>query len=143
MTMKMMPLLLTKMMMNSRRPGVLVAGAAVAVALGFAPASMPFGPAVAHAQQNPTVRRTIEGKVHDANDAPLQGAIVYLKDSRTLAVKSFISTDDGAFHFGQLSQNTDYELYAEFHGKRSKSKNISSFDSKNDFNFTLKIDADK
>jgi hypothetical protein len=97
----------------------------------------------AHAQQRGPVQRTIEGRVRDHNDAPIKGAIVYLKDSRTLAVKSFISDDEGTFHFGQLSQNTDYELYAEFEGKRSKPKNISSFDSKNDFNFTLKIDTGK
>jgi Carboxypeptidase regulatory-like domain len=104
-----------------------------------------IGPGIAavHAQERGPVRRTIEGKVHDSNDAPLKGAVVYLKDSRTLAVKSFISDDDGVFHFGQLSQNTDYELYAEFQGKRSKSKTISSFDNKNDFNFTLKIDTAK
>jgi hypothetical protein len=116
--------------------------------LAFAVAALTaitIGPGVAavHAQQRGPVRRTIEGKVHDRNDAPLKGAVVYLKDSRTLAVKSFISDDDGVFHFGQLSQNTDYELYAEFEGKRSKSKTISSFDNKNDFNFTLKIDTDK
>ena len=97
----------------------------------------------AQAQQRGPVQRTIEGRVQDKNDAPLRGAIVYLKDSRTLAVKSFISNDEGTFHFGQLSQNTDYEVYAEFEGKRSKSKNISSFDSKNDFNFTLKIETSK
>ncbi len=129
--------------MNKARPVALVAGVAFAVALAVAPAPTHLGLAVVHAQQNPAARRTIQGKVHDASDAPLQGAIVYLKDSRSLAVKSFISTDDGDFHFGQLSQNTDYELYAEYHGKRSKSKTISSFDSKNDFNFTLKIDAGK
>jgi hypothetical protein len=117
------------------------AGLGLAVAVG----TLTIGPGIVavHAQERGPVRRTIEGKVHDKNDAPLKGAVVYLKDSRTLAVKSFISDDDGVFHFGQLSQNTDYELYAEFQGKRSKSKNISSFDNKNDFNFTLKIETDK
>ena len=97
----------------------------------------------ARADQHGPVSRTVEGTVHGSNDAPLQGAIVYLKDSKSLAVKSFVSTEDGIFHFGQLSQNTDYEIYAEFGGKRSKSKNISSFDSKNSFSFQLKIDAAK
>jgi Carboxypeptidase regulatory-like domain len=125
--------------MNSKAARAVVAGLALAVgtlAVGRTAAT-------AHAQQRGPVRRTIEGRVHDKNDAPVKGAVVYLKDSRTLAVKSFISDDEGTFHFGQLSQNTDYELYAEFDGKRSKSKSVSSFDNKNDFNFTLKIDVGK
>jgi hypothetical protein len=128
--------------MNSRAAArAAIAGLGLALAMG----TLVDGPAVetAHAQQRGPVRRTIEGRVHDKNDAPLKGAVVYLKDSRTLAVKSFISDDEGTFHFGQLSQNTDYELYAEFEGKRSKSKNVSSFDNKNDFNFTLKIETGK
>jgi hypothetical protein len=118
-----------------------VTGLSLALAVGVA-STGPCGLA-AYAQDNGPARRTIEGKVEDKNDAPIKGAVVYLKDSRTLAVKSFISDDEGVFHFGQLSQNTDYEVYAEFEGKRSKSRRISSFDSKNDFNFTLKIDSGK
>jgi hypothetical protein len=117
--------------------------AIVGLALALGALSAGPGATMAHAQQRGPVQRTIEGKVKDKNDAPLKGAVVYLKDSRTLAVKSFISDEDGVFHFGQLSQNTDYEIYAEFEGKRSKSRNISSFDSKNDFNFTLKIETGK
>jgi hypothetical protein len=145
---KMMQLLQMTKKTNSRIPARAAMTARAAVAgfgLAFAVGVLSIGPGVAtaHAQQSAAARRTIEGKVHDKNDVPLKGAVVYLKDSRTLAVKSFISDDAGAFHFGQLSQNTDYELYAEFEGKRSKSKNISSFDSKVNFNFTLKIDTDK
>lgn len=95
----------------------------------------------AQAQQHGTVRRTVEGKVKGKDETPIKGAVVYLKDARTLAVKSFISDEDGQFHFGQLSQNTDYEVYAEYQGKRSKVKKISSFDSKNDFLFTLTIEG--
>ena len=93
------------------------------------------------AQESTTARRTIRGRVQDGGSAALKGAVVYLKDTRTLAVKSFLSDDEGNFHFGQLASNTDYELYAEFNGKRSKARTISSFDSKNEFNFTLKIDT--
>jgi hypothetical protein len=84
-------------------------------------------------------QRTIDGKVVNKADAVLPGSVVYLKDTRTNAVKTYICDDTGHFHFGQLSQNTDYELWADSNGVKSKSKSISSFDDKNSFVFTLTI----
>jgi Carboxypeptidase regulatory-like domain len=92
------------------------------------------------AQQRGPAQRVVQGKVVDAANAPIKGAVVYLKDSRTLAVKSYFSDDEGGYRFGQLSQNSDYEIWAESNGKKSAVKTISSFDSKNLFNINLKID---
>jgi hypothetical protein len=95
------------------------------------------------AQQRGPVQRVVQGKVMDKADASIQGAVVYLKDGHSLAVKSFISDDQGAYRFGQLAQNTDYEIWAEHDGKKSPVKTISSFDSKNQFFINLKIDTGK
>ena len=84
--------------------------------------------------------RTVQGKVVDKSGAAIKGAIVYLKDSHTLAVKSAVTIDDGSYRFGQLAQNTDYEVWAQSDGKKSGSKNISSFDNRAEFDITLKID---
>ena len=92
------------------------------------------------AQNRGPVQRTIDGKVVDKSDAPLKGAVVYLKDDHTLSVMSKITDAQGEYRFGQLSQNTDYELWAESDGKKSKTKNISSFESRNAFHFNLKVD---
>jgi Carboxypeptidase regulatory-like domain len=97
----------------------------------------------AFAQQRGPIQRVVEGKVVDKQDAVVNGAVVYLKDDHTLAVKSYITDDKGAYRFGQLAQNTDYELWAESNGKKSPVKNISSFDSKNQFYINLKIDLSK
>ncbi len=91
------------------------------------------------AQRGP-VQRTVQGKVTDKGEAAIAGAVVYLKNDHSLAVKSFISETDGSYRFGQLTAGTDYELWAESNGKKSSTKTISSFDSKNSFQIDLKID---
>jgi hypothetical protein len=78
--------------------------------------------------------------VLDKSGAPIKGAIVYLKDGHTAQVRSAISLDDGSFRFVQLTQNTDYELWAQFDNRKSKTRSISSFDSRNNFTFNLQID---
>ena len=86
-----------------------------------------------------TKERTIDGKVVNKAETPLPGSVVYLKDTRSLSVKTYICDDAGHFHFGQLSQNTDYDLWADSNGTRSKTKSISSFDDKSSYYFTLTI----
>lgn len=93
--------------------------------------------------QRGVANRVVAGKVIDKGDAPLKGAIVYLKDDHTLAIKSYIADDRGEYRFGQLASATDYELWAELNGKKSGTKTISSFDNKNSFTIDLKIDTSK
>jgi Carboxypeptidase regulatory-like domain len=107
---------------------------------GWIAASVYLSDPPAMAQQQ--AQRVLEGKVEDKTDAPIKGAVVYLKDGHTLAVRSCIADDTGSYRFGQLSQNTDYSLWAEFPagGKKSAVKSISSFDTKTQINMTLRID---
>ncbi len=82
-----------------------------------------------------TAAKTIEGKVLDHGTAPLPGSIIYLQDAKTNVVKTFIATADGTYRFGQLPADTDYKIWAVSKGEKSKTKLISSFDTK--LNVTL------
>jgi hypothetical protein len=83
--------------------------------------------------------RSVEGKVYGDTSAPLGSAVVYLQDSKTNNIKSFISTSDGSYRFGQLSADVDYQVWAEYKGKKSDKKNISSFNSKKQLFIDLHI----
>jgi len=100
-------------------------------------AALPLVSAVA--EQRGPVQRVVQGKVVDSSGAIVKGAVVYLKDDHSLSVKSYFSDDEGGYRFGQLVQNTDYEIWAESNGKKSAVKTISSFDNKNQFYIDLKI----
>ena len=74
--------------------------------------------------------RTLTGQVTDKSDKPLSGAVVYLQNTRTLTVKTFIADNDGNYRFTALSPNVDYQVYAEYQGHKSDNKTVSSFDSR-------------
>ena len=83
--------------------------------------------------------RTLVGHVVDDREQPLAKAIVYLKNTKNLAIKTYISEPDGTSRFSGLAPNIDYEVYAEHEGSRSDSKTLSGFDSRRQVNITLKI----
>ena len=95
-------------------------------------------PAAAIAQAD---QRVVQGKVELSSGNMAKGAIVYIKNGKTLEVRTYISTADGSFRFGQLNQDADYTVWAEYQGKKSKERGVSSFDNKKVFNIVLKIGA--
>ena len=84
--------------------------------------------------------RMLTGKVLDRHDNALPDAVVYLLNTRTRAVKSYIIGPDGAYHFPELSPNIDYEVYAQYKGQKSDTKTVSQFDDRKIVNIVLRID---
>ena len=109
---------------------LLVAGASVAVLTAGATELFQRGQGEA---------RILVGNVVDDREQPLQKAIVYLKNTKNLAIKTYISEPDGTFRFSGLAPNIDYEVYAEHEGARSDVKTLSGFDNRRQVSMTLKI----
>ena len=87
--------------------------------------------------------RNLTGQVLDPAEAPLEKAVVYLKNKGNLQVRTFITPKDGGYHFTGLSKNVDYEIHAEFEGASSATRTISSFDGRKDVQLFLKIEPKK
>lgn len=112
------------------RAGVLAA-AALLLTASCAPAESKKG-------QDQNVR-TVQGTVSDSSDNTVDGAVVQLKNTKTLQIRSFITKEHGAYYFHGLSPNVDYELRADFQGASSPTKTLSSFDSRKEATLNLKL----
>ena len=85
------------------------------------------------------VGRLLYGKVLDAQDSPLPDAIVYVTNTRTRAVKTYIVGPDGSYRFPALSTAVDYEVYAQYKGRKSDTKSVSQFDERSQVYLDLKV----
>jgi hypothetical protein len=97
--------------------------------------------AAAKDKEGVTPGRLLSGRVIDKEDNPVVNAIVYVTDTRSRAVKTYIVGPDGNYRFPALSASVDYEVYAQFNGKSSDTKRISQFDDRKVLNVTLRIDT--
>ena len=83
--------------------------------------------------------RNLQGQVTDPDGKPAVGAVVQLKDTRTLQVRSFITQENGEYRFSGLRTDTDYEVKADFNGMSSDNKRLSNFDTRKDATINLKL----
>ena len=97
---------------------------------------------VAHAsQKDKSAGRLLFGKVLDPQDNPLPDAIVYLTNTRTRTVKTYIVGKDGTYRFPALSTAIDYEVYAQYKGIKSDTKSVGQFDDRPQVYLDLRINA--
>ena len=83
--------------------------------------------------------RSVQGVVTSPEDTPVAGAVVQLKNTKTLQIRSFIAKEDGSYYFNGLSPDVDYELRAEFQGMSSSNNPLSSFDTRKAATINLKL----
>ena len=85
-------------------------------------------------------QRSVQGIVVDNEDKPVVGAIVQLKNDRTLQMRSYITKANGEYHFSSLRVDDDYEVEARNKNFTSGPKKISIFDSRKIVIQNLKAD---
>ena len=118
--------------------GARVAAGAVfaALAFGVIPFAAFLAPAI-HAQN--LGQRAVNGSVVDADSAPVVGATVFLRNTKTKSIRSYTSTKDGRFRFVQVNMSEDYDLWAEKDSKKSAVKTVSSWDTRKEFECELRL----
>jgi hypothetical protein len=114
--------------------------------LGLAALSLIFVASFLLAQEKPGKEsglRTVRGTVVDKSEAPVETAVVYLKNAHSQDIITHLSDTDGTFRFSGLDLNIDYEIHAEKEGMTSATRSISNFDTRKEFVLTLKLDRKK
>ena len=87
--------------------------------------------------------RSVSGTVRGLKGEPVEGAVVQIKDTRTLRVRSYITKADGNYFFHGLSKNSDFELKADFSGASSDKKTLSVYDSRENPVINLQLEEAK
>ena len=82
-------------------------------------------------------------RTHGKHEAPVETAVVYLKNLRTQDITTHLSEKDGQFRFSGLDLNVDYEIHAEREGWTSSSHSVSNFDNRKEYVLTLRLDHKK
>ena len=101
-----------------------------------------LAPASAQRGKDQTGQRSLLGEVTGHQDAPLEKAVVYLKNTKTLTVRSYIVGPDGKYQFNSLAPNIDYDVYAEYSGEKSDTKALNGFDTRPKAQINLRIGVD-
>jgi hypothetical protein len=100
---------------------------------------LPLAGALAQGRGGESATRSVQGVVSDAQDQPVNGAVVQIKNTKTLQIRSFITKEGGSYFFHCLSPDVDYELKAEHQGASSPTRTLSSFDNRRQAVVNLKL----
>ena len=84
--------------------------------------------------------RLLFGKVLNQQENPVSDAVVYLTNTRTHAVKTYIVGQEGTYRFPGLS-TVDYEVYAQYNGHKSDTKSVSQFDDRSQIYIDLRLNT--
>ena len=101
-----------------------------------------FTAATAAPAQRPEPRpKNVQGVVRDLRGQPILGARVFVRNTETDIIRTLTTDADGLYSLNGLPPDVDYEVYAEFRGKESLRRVVSSFLNRQDnvLNFELDV----
>jgi len=84
--------------------------------------------------------RSLSGIVTTADGKPAARAVVLLENTKTKAIVSFYSQNDGSYFFHELAPEVDYRVSARLEGDSSAAHTVSAFNSRKDIVINLKIE---
>ncbi|MCU1295405.1 MAG: hypothetical protein JWP08_4255 [Bryobacterales bacterium] len=98
-------------------------------------------PTIPDSGQNklPPNTRVIEGMVVDTKGAPVPNAVVLLRDTKTLQIRSYLARPDGNYHFFGLSTDVNYQVRAHNGEMTSPWKLVSVYNSRLHVKIDLKL----
>ena len=90
-------------------------------------------------QNDDTGTRSVQGVVTDSSGKPVAGAVVQLKDTKSLQIRSYRTETDGSYHFAGLSTNVEYKLEARSESATSSKKTLTVFNTDKVATVNLKL----
>jgi hypothetical protein len=84
--------------------------------------------------------RNVQGQVYLPDGEPANGAVVQMKNLKTLEVRSYITQKEGRYQFQHLSTRADFEFSATYQKLASPKRKVSVFDTRLDAIVDLKLD---
>lgn len=95
--------------------------------------------AFAQSRKGEPAVRSVTGVVSDTSGAAVSGAVVQIKNTKTLQIRSFITKEEGQYFFQGLSPDVDFELHAEAKTSASSTHTLSSFNTDKQAVVNLKL----
>jgi len=84
--------------------------------------------------------RTLSGEVRLVDDTLVEGAVVQVKNLKTLQIRSFITLKDGKYTFQNLSSGVDYEVRGNWKDHASPKRMLTVYDTRLDAVINLKLE---
>lgn len=94
---------------------------------------------VAAATPQSAPKRTVRGQVLDENDKTVAGAVVSLANLSSKVRSTMVTDKDGRYQFNEVPKKFDYEVTAEFEGKKARPRRLSQFDPRDIAVFNFKL----